>query len=101
MLYACAVPPGQSPDLAGVETVLRSPDFGNHWQDIGSNANMSRDCELAISPTDSNEIFVATSSSSVTSSTVSSFVLKHTTNGGESWESFQPTVTIPGQQNIN
>jgi len=98
VLYACAVPPGLSSDLAGVETVLRSADLGNHWQDIGSRANMSRGCELAINPTDSYEIYVATSSNPATNNTVSSYVLKHTSNGGDSWETFQPTVHGPGLQ---
>ncbi len=98
VLYACAVPPGLPPDLAGVETVLRSADLGNHWQDIGSRANMSRDCELAINPTDSYEIYVATSSNPATTPNVPSYVLKHTSNGGDSWETFQPTVHGPGLQ---
>jgi cytoskeletal protein RodZ len=101
VLYACAVPPGLSPNLAGVETVLRSADLGKHWQDIGSRANMSRGCELAINPTDSYEIYVSTSSNPATNPAVPAYVLKHTSNGGDSWETFQPTVNNPGQQNIN
>ncbi len=98
VLYACAVPPGLSPDLAGVQTVLRSVDFGNNWQDLGNKAQMSRGCQLTINPNNSNEIYVSTSSAPATESQVPSYVLKHTTDGGNTWETFQPTVHGPGLQ---
>ncbi len=100
VLYACAVPPGLSSDLAGVQTVLRSIDFGNHWQDIGKGAQMSRGCELTINSSDSYEIYVATSSNPATDQNVPSYILKHTSNGGDSWETYQPTVHGPGLQII-
>lgn len=98
VLYACAVPPGLPQTLAGVQTVLRSADAGNHWQDIGKNAGMSRGCELTVSPTDSYEIYVSTSSAAPENPQVPSLVLKHTTTGGDSWETIQPTVHGPGLQ---
>lgn len=98
VLYACAVPPGLSPDLAGVQTVLRSADFGNNWQDLGNKAQMSRGCQLTINPNNSNEVYVGTSSAPATESQVPSYVLKHTTDGGNTWETFQPTVHGPGLQ---
>ncbi len=98
VLYACAVPPGLSPDLAGVQTVLRSADFGNNWQDLGNKAQMSRGCQLTINPNNSNEVYVSTSSAPATESQVPSYVLKHTTDGGNTWETFQPTVHGPGLQ---
>lgn len=99
VLYACAVPPNLPFNLAGVQTVLRSADLGTHWQDIGSRAGMSRGCELTINPTDSYEIYVSTSSSAPEDARVPSFVLKHTINGGDSWETIQhPLVYGPGLQ---
>ena len=98
VLYACAVPPGLPRTLAGVQTVLRSADAGSHWQDIGKNAGMSRGCELTVSPTDSYEIYVSTSSAAPENPQVPSLVLKHTTTGGDSWETIQPTVHGPGLQ---
>lgn len=96
VLYACAVPPGLPATMAGVQTILRSEDFGTTWQDIGSRAQMSRGCQLTINPTDSYEIYVATSSNPPTDPAVPSYVLEHTSNGGDSWETIHPTVHGPG-----
>ncbi len=98
VLYACAVPPGLAPELAGVQTVLRSVDFGTHWENLAAHAQLSRGCQLTISPTDSNDVYVATSSAPATDPQVPSYALKHTTDGGTSWETFQPTVHGPGLQ---
>jgi hypothetical protein len=95
VLYTCAVPPGFPIEYRSVQTVLRSADFGATWQDIGSRAQMSRGCELTINPTDSYEIYVATSSNPPTDQVVPSFVLEHTSNGGDSWETIHPMVYIP------
>lgn len=97
VLYACAVPPGFPIEYRSVQTVLRSADFGATWQDIGSRAQMSRDCELAINPTDSYEMYVATSSNPPADKAVPSYVLEHTSNGGDSWETIHPTVEVSGQ----
>jgi hypothetical protein len=97
VLYACAIPPGFPVEYRSVQTVLRSADFGTHWQDIGSRAQMSRDCELTINPTDSYEIYVATSSSPPADQAVPSYVLEHTSNGGDTWETIHPVVFSPGR----
>lgn len=85
VLYACASPAGTT--TAGT-TVLRSADFGSHWQDVGKPAQIGGSCELAINPTDSFEIYVATSSNQAAGSSV----LKHTSDGGDTWETITPTV---------
>ncbi len=86
VLYACASPAGAT---STGTTVLRSADFGNHWQDIGVRAQMGKgSCELAINPTDSFEIYVVTSSNLAAGSSV----LKHTSDGGDTWETISPTV---------
>ncbi len=95
VLYACAIAPGVPVEYRSVQTVLRSADFGAHWQDIGSRAQMSRGCQLAINPTDSYEIYVATSSNPPADPAVPSYVLEHTSNGGDSWETIHPTVYAP------
>jgi hypothetical protein len=96
VLYACVVPPRLPANMAGVQTVLRSADFGATWQDIGSRAQMSRGCELTINPTDSYEIYVVTSSNPPTDPSVPSYVLEHTANGGDTWETIHPIVHGPG-----
>jgi hypothetical protein len=82
--------------MAGVQTVLRSQNAGNTWQNIGSRTQMSRGCELTINPTNSNEIYVTTSSNPPTDPSVPSYVLEHTLNGGISWETIRPIVHAPG-----
>jgi hypothetical protein len=96
VLYACVIAPGVPVQYRSVETVLRSTDFGATWQDIGKRAQMSRGCELVINPNDSNEVFVATDANPPTSTTISSYVLEHTTDAGDSWETIRPTVDVPG-----
>ncbi|HEV2581870.1 MAG TPA: sialidase family protein, partial [Ktedonobacteraceae bacterium] len=96
VVYACAIAPGVPIEYRSVETVLRSADFGATWQDIGKRAQMSRGCELAVNPTDSYEIVVATSSNPPADETVPSYVLEHTTNGGDTWETIHPMVEVPG-----
>lgn len=96
VLYACAIAPGVPIENQSVQTILRSADSGATWQNIGKRAQMSRSCELAVNPTDSYEIYVATSSNPPTEQAVSSYILEHTSNGGDSWEAIHPTVNVPG-----
>lgn len=97
VLYSCAIAPGVPVVYQSVQTVLRSVDFGTTWQNMSSRAQMSRDCEFTINPTDSYEIYVATSSNPPADLSVPSYVLKHTKNGGDSWETIHPTVYLAGQ----
>ena len=95
VLYACAMQaPATSQASPGSATVLRSADFGDHWQDIGSKASIGNTCELAVNPASSNEIYVV----GAASSSQSSAVLKHSTDGGQTWETIQPVLHVPGVQ---
>lgn len=96
VLYACAIAPQVPVEYQSVQTVLRSADSGLTWQDIGKRAQMSRGCEIAINPTESNNVYVATSSNPPASQAVPSYILEHTSNGGGSWETIHPTVNVPG-----
>lgn len=86
VLYACATRANSN------FTVLRSTDFGSHWQDIGSKATLGESCQLAINPTNSNDIFAT--GVSIMSKGQSTAMLKHSTDGGQSWTSVQPTLNM-------
>ncbi len=95
VLYACATQaPVTSQASPGSATVLRSTDFGDHWQDIGSKASIGNTCQLAVNPADSNEIYVVGAAGTPQFSAV----LKHSTDGGQTWETIQPVLHIPGVQ---
>ena len=96
VLYACAsqAPGVSSQSSPATFTVLRSADFGDHWQDIGSKAALSNFCQLAVNPANGNEIYVV----SAAPNSQSSGLLKHSTDGGQSWETIQPVLHAPGIQ---
>ena len=87
VLYACATHANTN------FTVLRSTDFGSHWQEIGSKAALGETCQLAINPTNSNDIFATSVSVSNGQATI---MLRHSTDGGQSWTSVQPTLKMTG-----
>ena len=87
VLYACAT------RATSNFTVLRSTDFGSHWQEIGSKAALGQTCQIAINPTNSNDIFATSVSVSKGQATI---MLKHSTDGGQSWTSVQPTLKMSG-----
>ena len=97
VIYACAilpqqsrqVPPGSGP---GKYTLLRSTDSGARWQDIGGKIVLDGSCVFAINPTDNNDIY-AVSPSRVPQGPN---VLQHSTDGGQTWHSFIPTLQVPG-----
>lgn len=104
VLYACAIRaqpytplPGPPSDQTGtanaVYTVLKSTDYGTHWQDVGSKAGLEGNCQVAINPTDSNELFVAGEGVSNGQTTG---VLRHSTDGGETWTTVQPLLNVAG-----
>ncbi len=96
-LYACATS-GQNKltttGSAASYTLLRSTDFGEHWQDVGSKAGLGISCQIAVNPGDSNELYVV----SMPGQGQAASVLKHSTDGGQTWETqhpgFKPTTGI-------
>ncbi len=94
ILYACAVQNAASQSSQPTITVLHSTDFGDHWQDTGSKAALNETCQLAINPVDGNEIYA----SSIGNSAQGTEVLRHSTDGGQSWETIQPVLHVPAAQ---
>ncbi len=91
VLYACAIrettnTPSQSNQ--GVVTILRSADFGDHWQDIAGSAVLGNTCQLAVNPANSNEIYAI---SNIDNSQHPA-QLKHSTDGGRTWETILPQL---------
>ncbi|HET9999873.1 MAG TPA: hypothetical protein VFQ36_03200, partial [Ktedonobacteraceae bacterium] len=90
VLYACATTSTTASNTGGMNvTILRSADFGDHWQNIGSNASLNTYCNIAINPGSENDIFVTTTNTA----SQSSLVLKHSTDGGQTWTTLTPAFT--------
>jgi photosystem II stability/assembly factor-like uncharacterized protein len=96
VLYACAtnVQNNSSTSNSTNYTVLRSIDFGTHWQDVGSKDTLGQSCEIAINPTDSNDIFAVGITTG--SNGQASPVLHHSTDGGQTWTTIQPKLNVSG-----
>ena len=96
VLYACATTATAISNKEGpASTILRSTDAGDHWQNIGANAGLGSYCDLAVSPTNANDIYaISTSVPDQTHAT-----LKHSVDGGQTWTTitpaFSPPITVP------
>src|SRR5579859_5527663 len=90
VLYACVTTSAAVSNKEGqADTILRSADAGNHWQNIGASAGLGSTCELAVSPTNENDIYVI--STGVTSQT--NAALRHSTDGGQTWTTIPPAFS--------
>jgi hypothetical protein len=104
ILYACATHTQAYTPMPGVPqnrigtasyTVLRSTDFGTHWQDVGGPANLGNNCQLAINPADSNDLYAV---AGVQNNAQQANVLRHSTDGGRTWTTIQPTFNVQDTQ---
>jgi hypothetical protein len=91
VLYACASRAAAGSDQ---HTLLRSADGGTHWQDIGQQAQIVNLCQIAINPTNSNDLYVVNKAASASSPAT----LRHSTDGGQTWTTITPTLQISGNQ---
>ncbi|HEY6540436.1 MAG TPA: sialidase family protein, partial [Ktedonobacteraceae bacterium] len=97
VLYSCVTTSAAVSNKEGqADTILRSADAGSHWQNIGTSAGLGSYCDLTVSPTNENDIYVI--STGVTSQT--NATLRHSTDGGQTWTTitptFSPELRIPG-----
>jgi len=98
ILYACAIPVQTitpTPYLPGTGipvvsyALLHSTDGGTHWQEV---THLNGGCQIAINPTNSNDIYTIARSGHTASNGQVADVLKHSTDGGRSWTDIAPTL---------
>ena len=99
ILYACAVHSQASAPQATTSnntsyTILRSTDFGARWQDIGSSAALGSSCQLAVNPGNSNELYAI----GLPNAAQATNILKHSMDGGQTWTTISPALSMPGNR---
>src|SRR6266566_5156343 len=97
IVYACAFreAPNTSPQSnTNPITILRSADFGDHWQDIGGSTVPGDTCQLAVNSVNSNEIYAV----SYGNNPQNPELLKHSQDGGKTWETILPVMHDPSIQ---
>jgi hypothetical protein len=92
VLYACAVHGPLKADYDVQYTIMRSSDFGSHWQDVGSQAAINGSCQLAVNPANSNELYVVSGPMGASGNGAISYTLKHSVDGGQTWTTISPML---------
>lgn len=89
ILYACALSP--------LPTLLRSTDAGVHWQSLKfSFGQNDPGCSIAVNPTQANDLYIST----LDSVSPLSGTLKHSSDGGQTWTTMRPIITLPNGQHF-
>ena len=97
IMYACVsrgTPDGSSQSNTNTLTILRSADFGDHWQDIGRNVVAGDTCQLVVNSANSDDIYAVSYGNSVPNPAQ----LKHSQDGGKTWETILPLIHISSLQ---
>jgi hypothetical protein len=91
IVYACAIretpnasPPGNTSPI----TILRSTDFGDHWQDVGGSDIAGNSCQLAVNSANSEDIYAVSYGNAMPNPVQ----LKHSQDGGKTWETILPVM---------
>jgi len=103
VLYACGIssqPATSTPYRPGIATLivsalLHSSDGGTHWQEV---TRLNGGCQIAINPTNSDDIYTIARSGHIASNGQVADVLRHSTDGGRSWTDIAPTLMSGGTQ---
>jgi hypothetical protein len=97
IVYACVArraSNGSSQSMTNSLTVLRSADFGDHWQDIGEGVVAGDTCQLAVNSANSNDIYTVSYGNAMPTPAQ----LKHSHNGGKTWETILPLMHVSSPQ---
>jgi hypothetical protein len=93
IVYACAVretlnasPQSNTNPIA----LLRSADFGDHWQNSGGSAIAGNSCQLAVNSANSNDIYAVSYGNSMPNPVQ----LKHSQDGGKTWQTILPLMHV-------
>jgi len=97
VVYACVAREtsnGSSISNTNTFTILRSADFGDHWQDIGKNVIAGETCQLAVNSANSDDIYAVSYGNSMPDPAQ----LKHSQDGGKTWETILPLMHVSSLQ---
>lgn len=97
-VYVCAAYTGNSNVVSSDMTyrISRSTDSGNNWQTSqasGDDSTMKGFCQLAVNPNNSNDVYAVGGISTAQQGVA--LVLKHSTDGGQTWTVIQPVMHFP------
>ena len=98
IVYVCAAYTGNTNTISSDVSykVSRSSDSGNTWQTSqasGSDSSLQGFCQLAINPSNSNDVYAVGGVANAQGGVVP--MLKHSTDGGQNWETIQPRLHFP------
>src|SRR5579875_93833 len=97
VLYACALPLGSKGGQR--YTILRSSDAGTNWQNMGNTFGLGSSCDLAVNPANSSDLYVAGNTAvQPTASNAASYMLWHSSDGGQTWTAILPSLSAPTPQ---
>lgn len=92
VVYSCVTTSAAISNKEGqADTILRSTDGGDSWQNIGASIGLGSYCDLAVSPTNENDLYVI--STGAASQTIATF--RHSTDGGQTWTTITPAFSPP------
>jgi hypothetical protein len=97
IVYACVAQGtsnGSSQSNTSTFTILRSADFGDHWQDIGKNVIAGDTCQIAVNSANSDDIYAVSYGNSMPNPAQ----LKHSKDGGKTWETVLPLMHVSSLQ---
>ncbi|MGZ3612115.1 MAG: WD40/YVTN/BNR-like repeat-containing protein, partial [Ktedonobacteraceae bacterium] len=93
IVYACVArgtSNGTTQSNTSTFTILRSADFGDHWQDIGKNVIAGETCQIAVNSANSDDIYTVSYGNSMPDPAQ----LKHSQDGGKTWETILPLMHV-------